>query len=488
MNKGPSFLLLSEVLHLLSAGVWLGSLIPLLLVIHESSPEAAASVARRFSPLGLICVVGLSISAMFQGSVLIGSLPGIVGTAYGWVTSIKLAFLLILLGLAAANRYRYTPLLLAADPLDGRRSILRTIGIETGVGFLAVIAAGVLSSLAPAMHVQPVWPFTVQLSLRAVQEEPAFKQEVIEALGILLIAGVMFIASVSGRRVRWPAMIVSGAIAGLALPHLDLLFAEAVPTSFYHSPTGFAATSITEGATLFPANCASCHGEMGRGDGPSAKSSPVPPADLTAAHLFAHSDGEMFWWLVHGIEASDGKQVMPGFEATLSDDQRWSLIDFVRAHNIGLVHAATGAWVPSIHAPGFQASCPDGTNISIDEMQGKIVRLIFVVGADYPVLSIPARKDTPLLTILAPAKPGLQLSQERYCIAQDLKIAEAYAIVTGIPTDALGGESVLDRPKRLATRHMAAGYLRRYKPRSKLGRSGCLPKRTRLDRCQSHYR
>jgi mono/diheme cytochrome c family protein len=92
------------------------------------------------------------------------------------------------------------------------------------------------------------------------------------------------------------------AIAWFAIPHLDLLFVPAYPTSYYSSSTNFAVTSIARGAELFPADCAACHGPTGRGDGPAAKTLPVPPADLTASHLWMHSDGELFWWLSHGME------------------------------------------------------------------------------------------------------------------------------------------------------------------------------------------
>ena len=30
-----------------------------------------------------------------------------------------------------------------------------------------------------------------------------------------------------------------------------------------------------------------------------------PPADLTAEHLWAHSDGDLFWYISHGIEMPD---------------------------------------------------------------------------------------------------------------------------------------------------------------------------------------
>ncbi len=81
----------------------------------------------------------------------------------------------------------------------------------------------------------------------------------------------------------------------------------------------------------------------------------MPPADLTAEHLWAHEDGELFWWLSHGIAAPDGSLAMPGFAAALTEDQRWALIDWVRANNAGVVWAATGAWPRPVQAPELQA-------------------------------------------------------------------------------------------------------------------------------------
>ena len=123
---------------------------------------------------------------------------------------------------------------------------------------------------------------------------------VVVALLELGAATILLILAVALRRVRLLAVGFAGAMAWIAVPNLRLLFVPAYPTSFYRSPTDFAATSIVHGATLFARNCAVCHGIGGRGDGPAAASLAIPPADLTQAHLWAHSDGEMFWWLTHG--------------------------------------------------------------------------------------------------------------------------------------------------------------------------------------------
>jgi putative copper resistance protein D len=154
-----TILLCTESLHLLAAGAWLGSLVPLFAAVGALAPEHCAHAARRFSPLGMLCVAMLSGTALVQGWILIGGLPALVGTDYGRIALIKLALLLILLGLAAANRFRYAPALRGRTGADARRWLRRSIAVETAVGLAAVFAASLLADLPPAFHQQPGWPF-----------------------------------------------------------------------------------------------------------------------------------------------------------------------------------------------------------------------------------------------------------------------------------------------------------------------------------------
>lgn len=152
-------LLGAESLHLLAAGAWLGSLAPLFIAVGALEPTLGARAARRFSPLGMSCVAILAGAALAQGWILIGGLPGLVGTDYGRVALVKLALLLVLLTLAAANRFRYAPAMLGPASADGKRGLRRSIAVETAVGLTAVLAASLLADLPPALHQQPVWPF-----------------------------------------------------------------------------------------------------------------------------------------------------------------------------------------------------------------------------------------------------------------------------------------------------------------------------------------
>ncbi len=424
MEPGISALLVSEVLHVLAAGAWLGALPALMLAIRAAPLADAARLARGFSPLGGGAVLVLAGTAIWQGWVLVGGLPGLVGTAYGWLVLAKAGLFLGLLACAALNRLSLVLAMDGGGAGSARRRLVRNVGVETLLGVLAVGVAAVLTTQQPGMHTQPVWPFAVRPSLSIVRADPAFRQEVQDAvlalLGALALVGLGFWVSWM-RWLRWAAWAAAAAIAWFAVPHLDLLFIEAYPTSFYHSPTRFAATSIVAGEALYPQYCASCHGASGRGDGAAAKGMRIPPADLTAEHLWGHDDGELFWWLTQGIRAGDGEQVMPGFGAVLSEEQRWALIDFVRARNAGLVAHVAGTWSPPLQAPAFDAECADGHELALSDLRGRVA-----------VVALSAGSVTLGGAGTAPA-----------CASDDPAVPTTYALVTGRDPATIVGMAVL---------------------------------------------
>ncbi len=417
---GSPILLVSAGLHLLAAGIWLGGLPGLWLALSDSGAGTGFAAARRFSPAAMGCVAVLLLTAAWQFSVLIMGLPGLFGTAYGWTAAVKMLLLAALLLLATRNKFRLTPALEGAYAATPTRDLRRAITIETTIGLAAVAAAAVLTELQPAMHLQPLWPFSERLSTVTIDEDPEFLRTVVLSALALAAGAAMLAAALYVRRYRPPAIIAAAIIVWIAVPNFSLLLVEADPYSFYHSPTGFTAASIVEGASLYADHCAACHGASGRGDGPLSGTLPVPPADLTAGHLWMHSDGDLFSWLTDGIKAPRGGQAMPGFADTLSPDERWALIDYIRAHNAGMAMMASGHWSPPLQAPDFSLTC-DGRSEKLANLRGMPARL--VIGASAPVHVAPG-----VVTILAdaPATPAAGV-----CLAAGGVVARAYAIVGG---------------------------------------------------------
>ena len=290
--SGNAGLVASEALHLLAAGAWLGGLTPLLVCLPILSAARRRRRLRAVHPARPDRGVHHCRDRPGAGREWIGSFPALVGTAYGQAALLKLVLFGLLLGLAALNRLALTDRLTGTDPSAARRHLLLSVAFETTIGAAVVLAAGLLASLPPGVHEQPTWPFPWRPSLAAL-DDPDIRREVALALaalggGVAVAAGGLFF-----RQWRLPALVLGGVLALLAAPHLDPLLVEAYPTSFFVSPTAFSADSIVHGQALFGAHCAACHGQSGRGNGPGVRLLPAGAADLTAAHLWDHSDGEL---------------------------------------------------------------------------------------------------------------------------------------------------------------------------------------------------
>ena len=433
-------LLASEAVHLLSAGAWLGGLLPLFLLSSALPPRAAAAACEHFTPVGLSAVLAIACTAVVQAWQLIGGLAGLFGTAYGHVALLKLAIFFALLILACINRLVLTNRLL--DPTRPvTRNLLRySIGVEMVLGAAVILVAAFLASSTPATHETPIWPFSRRPALDLLAD-PNVRHLILRTLIPSLVAAALALAGwFFWRPLLWGALAGLAVCLVLAWPDLEpLLTIEAYPTTFATSPTEFAAGSITRGAALFAANCAMCHGAGARGDGPLAKSLPIPPADLTAPHFWAHTEGDLFWYISHGIEAAPGKPAMPAFGEKLSSGNIWATIDFLAANNAGASMRAVGRWDHPIPLPQFDAICADGSAINRDDLSDKVV---LIIAADHTVTPPPAPNGIPLATIVLGHDRSVKPVGSA-CITVELAAWDAFALLTGEPSDALAGTQVL---------------------------------------------
>jgi mono/diheme cytochrome c family protein len=84
-------------------------------------------------------------------------------------------------------------------------------------------------------------------------------------------------------------------------------------------------SSIASGRALYRENCVACHGERGRGNGPSAVGLDPPPADLVL-HVPQHTEGELFYMISRGMPNS----AMPAWRSALTDRERWEIVHYLR--------------------------------------------------------------------------------------------------------------------------------------------------------------
>ena len=302
-------------------GARIGSLLPLAIGLGDNP----ARTARRFSLIGFAAVLVLATTAYLQAAILVGGLPGLLGSAYGLTVVFKIGLFVLLLGFAALNRFRLSPALNGPAAQHALLWLRRSIYGEACIGAIAVLAAAWLSGLPPGAHEQPVWPLPWYPSWDALDDPDILRQLHMAALALVLSVTLSLAAF------RWRVLWL-GSLVGVATtiwfiaPQLGSFVVPAYPTSFFDSPTGLTKASVAAGRIVYRASCASCHGSRGFGDGPLASGLPVSPSPLTGFHLLKRSDGEMFWLVSKGLGAA-----MPGFDATLTDLQRWSVIDYVRS-------------------------------------------------------------------------------------------------------------------------------------------------------------
>lgn len=86
---------------------------------------------------------------------------------------------------------------------------------------------------------------------------------------------------------------------------------------------------ILVGEQLFEANCASCHGITGEGDGPASGGINPPPGNLAARHP-SMSDSYMYWRISEGGLMKPFNSIMPGWKGLLDEESIWQIISYVR--------------------------------------------------------------------------------------------------------------------------------------------------------------
>lgn len=148
--------------------------------------------------------------------------------------------------------------------------------------------------------------------------------------GLLLLSGLGLSLAVRQLTVSgWQRHLVGTASAlALAAAGVWVLFnPPPPPLSSLVNPIAPNGQSLAAGQAVYQTNCVPCHGESGKGDGPLGLTLNPRPADLSYhATPGVHSDGQLFGWISHGYPGS----AMPAFEGSLSETDRWNLVNYIR--------------------------------------------------------------------------------------------------------------------------------------------------------------
>jgi len=115
-------------------------------------------------------------------------------------------------------------------------------------------------------------------------------------------------------------------IAGAAVAVAGSCDWKAPPTAANRpNPVPSNPNTIALGQKLFAANCQTCHGESGKGDGPGGAALEKKPADLgSCIKSNNETDGSLFW------KISEGRSPMVSWKGALSETQRWELVNYIK--------------------------------------------------------------------------------------------------------------------------------------------------------------
>jgi putative copper export protein/mono/diheme cytochrome c family protein len=408
-----------QAVHWLAAALWVGALPALAWGLyraaHSRDPEFRAGMAgllRRFSRWATACLLlvvasGLLIAYLQLGAptrwparvgdvfggiatVLERSIGPLLGTAFGQQVLAKLALLVVVLVVAARVRWVWMPRLGSCLVQDTAawRAASRSVWVELGIVLAILGVAASLASTLPAAHDQVVWPLPYRFSPAATWEQPGVQQTVMLVAAACLLGLVWLVPALMATRRGEPrrqgrlarvAPIVAGVVSVTSLVvGLAALSVEANPDTYVRTDVGYNALSVARGVALYSQHCVSCHGAGGKGDGPLAAKLTPPPADLTASHTAQHTAGDLYRWLSLGKPRS----AMPGFSESMTPEQRWDVVNFLRAFSAGFqARILTPRVVPGqpwLAAPDFDFTTPSGTASSLKEYrQRQVVLLVF---------------------------------------------------------------------------------------------------------------
>jgi putative copper resistance protein D len=151
----------ADFLHLVAAAAWVGTLLPLALLLTAAGEDAASvAIARiatvRFSNFGIASVATLLVTGSINAWYLAGSIPALTQTDYGHLLLVKVALFLVMVAIAAVNRLRLTPRLVAdasaAVTADALRQLRRNTAIEVAVGAVIIAIVAVLGTNPPGFE------------------------------------------------------------------------------------------------------------------------------------------------------------------------------------------------------------------------------------------------------------------------------------------------------------------------------------------------
>jgi copper transport protein len=152
----PSMLLVvTDALHLSAGAVWLGGLVGLALALPAVAgrPRDAAQLITRFSTVAAGLLAALAVTGVLMGWRIVGAWAPLVGETWGRLLLVKVALVLVVVAIAAHNRFRLVPRVAGDGGHDQRRLatglVRRTVVAEAALLVAVLGVTGFLTQKPP---------------------------------------------------------------------------------------------------------------------------------------------------------------------------------------------------------------------------------------------------------------------------------------------------------------------------------------------------
>ena len=166
MGGGVAVHVVCQMVHLAAAGLWLGGLLPLGILLRRAvRPDGGSYIALartalpHFSQMGYVAVALVALTGLGNSVFLVGSFKALVATPYGRLLIVKLALFAAMVGLALLNRFRLTPRW--RDPATAQlslRALCRSVAAEQALGLAILGVVAILGTWEPGIHLTMKMP------------------------------------------------------------------------------------------------------------------------------------------------------------------------------------------------------------------------------------------------------------------------------------------------------------------------------------------
>lgn len=142
----------NHALHLLAAGYWFGSLLPLMVCLrYLAQPQwrsDAVTTLIRFSRWGHLAVALVLLTGVINSLIILGSWPLDVDSPYQRLLLFKTALVALMVMVALANRYAVVPAM-SSMPRLAQRGLVLACWAELGLGAVVLLLVSLFATYAP---------------------------------------------------------------------------------------------------------------------------------------------------------------------------------------------------------------------------------------------------------------------------------------------------------------------------------------------------